>query len=164
MFDGPVQLAYAVDDVRTAAQRWIDDGVGPFFVLDHIGLRVARVRGEPGTFDHSSAYSWWGSVMVELICQHDRGSDPVVGPSGLHHVAFFVADFDNASRSLNGRGYPEALYAETSAGMPFAFHDATATLGHHVEIYERVERIAAFYDMVRAASLDWDRSDPLRTL
>lgn len=162
MFGEPVQLAYAVTDVRSAARRWVDDGIGPFFIVDHIGVRNVRVRGEPGVFDHSSAYAWWGSVMVELICQHDGGTHAIVGRAGLHHVAFFVDDFAAAAAALSSRGDEELLYAETAGGMPFAFHDARATLGHHVEIYERVERIAGFYGMVRDASLGWDGADAIR--
>ncbi len=92
----PVQLAYATDDVTAAARRWVERGVGPFFVLEHIALNDVEIDGEPAVFDHSSAYAWWGSVMVELIHQHEPGSDPVVGTSGIHHVASFVDDFEEA--------------------------------------------------------------------
>jgi Glyoxalase/Bleomycin resistance protein/Dioxygenase superfamily len=164
VFDGPVQLAYAVPDVRDAAAAWVERGVGPFFVLDHIDVHNVRVRGGPGSFDHSSAYGWWGPVMVELICQHDGGPDPVVPDSGLHHVAFFVDEFAEAASTLEADGRTEVLYAETGTGMPFAFHDATSTLGHFVEIYEPIERIRRFYDMVRTAGQDWHGSDPIRVL
>ncbi len=161
---GPVQIAYAVDDVVTAAQRWAARGVGPFFLLDHIDVASVRVRGEPGAFDHSSAFAQWGSLMVELICQHDGGPDPVVGASGLHHMAHFVDDFAAASSGLTASGAAETLYAETLAGMPFAFHDARAERGHLIEIYERTERLGRFYDMVRDASIGWHGADPIRWL
>lgn len=164
MLGGPVQVAYAVDDLRIAVDGWIADGVGPFFVREHIPVQRARVRGRPDDFDHSSAFAQWGAVMVELIQQHDGGADPVVGASGLHHVAFFVDDFGAASVELTGNGWPELLYAETANGMPFAFHDARADRGHHIEIYERVEPLARFYDMVRDSSVDWDGSDAIRVL
>jgi Glyoxalase/Bleomycin resistance protein/Dioxygenase superfamily len=164
MFGGPVQLAYAVDDVRDAAQRWVGDGVGPFFVREHIAVRHARLRGMPATFDHSSAYAQWGPVMVELIHQHDGGDDPIVGSSGLHHVAFFVDDVAIASAALVDAGIPEAMYAETSDGTQFAFHDARAERGHYVEIYERTERLGRFYEMVRDASTGWDGAAPIRGL
>lgn len=164
VFGAPVQLAYAVDDVRDTASRWTADGVGPFFVREHIAVRNARLRGEPGIFDHSSAYAQWGTVMLELIHQHDGGRDPIVGSSGLHHVAFFVDDLVAASRSLVEGGYPEALYAETSDGTAFAFHDARPTRGHLIEIYEPTARLRGFYAMVREASIDWDGAEPVRDL
>ena len=82
MLDGPVQIAYAVGDVDAAAAQWVAQGVGPFFVLDHVEVHNVRVHQQPGRFDHSSAFAQWGDVMVELICQHERRPDPIVaGPA-----------------------------------------------------------------------------------
>ncbi|MEP1124018.1 MAG: VOC family protein [Ilumatobacter sp.] len=169
----PVQLAYAVDDVRDAAAGWVPLGVGPFFVMEHIELGETRINGSPATFDHSSAYGWWGDLMFELICQHDtpatdrpsnRPSNRIVGSGGLHHVAHFVDDLDAVSSGLVVDGHAEVLRAETAGGMGFAFHDGGPTRGHLIEIYEPVARLRAFYDMVRDASVGWDGSDPVRTL
>lgn len=164
MLAGPVQIAYAVGDVVEAAQQWVARGVGPFFVLEHIEVLQVRIHGTPATFDHSSAYAQWGSVMVELICQHDGGSSPVVGPTGVHHMAHFVDDFAAASTALTASGAVEVLYAETASGMPFAFHDGRAEYGHLIEIYERTERLRRFYDMVRHASVGWAGDDAIRRL
>jgi hypothetical protein len=164
MLGPPVQIAYAVDDVRTAAYRWSTRGIGPFFVREHIEVLDVRVRGTVATFDHSSAYAWWGSVMVELICQHDGGTDRLVPTSGLHHVAHFVDDIAVTGAALAAGGAPEALYAQTSAGMPFAMHDARAEFGHYIEIYEPTPRLRAFYDMVRASAQGWSGDDPIRSL
>lgn len=159
-----MQIAYGVDDVRRAATTWVSRGVGPFFVLDHIEVHNVRVGGAPAVFDHSSAYGQWGSVMVELICEHDRPAEPFVHPHGIHHVAHMVADFGAAQAELIADGRPEALYAETSSGMPFAMHDARLELGHHIEVYETSERLRGFYDVVRAAADGWTGNDPIRTL
>lgn len=164
MLRDPVQIAYAVDDVFIAARHWVERGVGPFFVLEHIEVCNARLRGVADVFDHSSAYAQWGSVMVELICQHDGGSDPIVGATGIHHVAHFVGDFATTATGLVAHGHAEVLYAETSSGMPFAFHDGLDEFGHHIEIYERTDRLAAFYGMVRDASVGWNGTDPIRTI
>lgn len=153
-----MQVAYAVDDVRVAASRWIARGVGPFLVRDHIAVDHTRVGGQPTSFDHSSAFAWWGELMLELICQHDRPADPLVGTSGVHHVAFFVDDFAQATADLSAMGYPEVLYAEAGE-LPFAFHDARAELGHHVEIYEATDGLRSFYDLVRTAAAEWS-ADP----
>jgi hypothetical protein len=159
---GPVQLAYAVDDVVAAAHEWVARGAGPFFVREHIPVADARIRGEAGSFDHSSAYGQWGPVMIELICQHDGGADPVVGSGGLHHVAHFVDDVATASASLVAAGHPEVLFARAGGAVPFAFHDGGAVFGHLIEIYERTEHLAAFYAMVADASVGWDGADPIR--
>lgn len=164
----PVQVAYAVRDVRHAAHRWaLTHGAGPFFVADHIALSDVCYRGEPASFDHSSAYGQWGPIMVELVCDHTIGPSPVadvvgIGGTGLHHVAHFVDNLAEAQAQLISRGWPEALHAVTSSGMRFVFHDATAELGHMIELYEGVARVRAFYDQVAAAALDWDGSEPVR--
>lgn len=164
MLGGPAQIAYAVDDVFAAAARWATTGVGPFFVAEHIQLHDVRVHGAPATFDHSSAFAQWGSVMVELICQHDGGDIRIVPPSGLHHVAHFVDDFAEAGAWLTDRDFPQVLAAHTPTGMPFAFHDARTTHGHFIEIYERTERLARFYGMVRQAAEGWSGAEPIRRL
>lgn len=164
MFGAPVQVAYATDDVHAAALRWAARGIGPFFVIEHIALTDVEIDAKPSTFDHSSAYGQWGSIMVELVQQHDPGPDPVVSTSGIHHIASFVDDFDTASSELSADGFPRRLAATTSGGQAFAFHDARATMGHLLEIYERTDRLAAFYAMVRDASVDWTGDDPVRIL
>ena len=161
----PVQLAYAVDDVTEAARRWnASNGIGPFFVREHIAVTNVRVNGVASTFDHSSAYAQWGTLMIELICQHDDGADRIVGSNGIHHVAFFVDDFAPAAAELVASGLPETLYAETGTGMAFALHDARADQGHLVEIYERTASLSRFYDMVRDAAAGWNGIDPIRML
>jgi hypothetical protein len=160
----PVQVAYATDDVHAAARRWVQHGVGPFFVLEHIALADVEIDGTPATFDHSSAYAQWGPVMVELICEHDPGPDPVVGTSGIHHVASFVEDLDAAGDRLVADGFSRRLLAHTVGGQGFAFHDARPTLGHLLEIYERTSGLARFYSMVHDAAVEWDGSGPIRVL
>ena len=66
-----VQVAYAVEDVRAAARSFAERvGAGPFFVRHHDLPRHVEHRGEPGCFDHSSAYGQWGAVQVELVEVH----------------------------------------------------------------------------------------------
>jgi hypothetical protein len=166
----PVQIAYAVPDVHAAARQWSSErGAGPFFVLEHIAVVDVRHRGQPSTFDHSSAYGQWGPVMVELVQDHTVGPSPVAdvvghGGTGLHHTAHFVDDLESAQRELIGHGWAEALFARTSTGTGFAFHDALGELGHMIEIYEGTSRLRAFYAMVARAAEEWDGTDPVRRL
>lgn len=153
----PVQIAYAVPDAAEAAVRWErDHGAGPFVVVPHIELTDVMYRGSPGEFDHTSAYGQWGPIMVELVQDHGNGPSAVrdlYGPdeSGLHHVAFFVADLDLTLAHLTDAGYEIAMSARTAnGGMPFHFVDAVATHGHLFELYEPTERLRAFYADIAA--------------
>ncbi len=164
----PVQIAYVVNDVwADAATFSARFGAGPFFVAEHIPVTDVVHRGLPGTFDHSSAYGQWGSVMVELVVQHDDEPSAVrdlygPGQTGLHHLAYFVDDLDEAAGRLEGLGYPQAQIATARGGTRFAFHDAVATLGHFLELYEPNERLLGFYAMVAGAALGWDGREPVR--
>lgn len=166
----PVQVAYAVPDVFAAAARWaVDFGAGPFFVRSHIDVNEVVHRGRPATFDHSSAYGQWGSIMVELV--HDHGDGPSVvrdlyqpDQSGLHHLAFFVDDVASSVLALAERGHQLAMSARTPGGTAFHFVDAVATCGHFLELYQRSERLQGFYEMVAGASRGWNGADPVRSL
>lgn len=158
---GPVQLAYAVADVDAAAHHWSRHyGAGPFFVRHHIEVSDVVVDGAPGSFDHSSAYGQWGSMMVELVAVH---SPPSLAGAGLHHVAYMVYSFDEAVAELEADGKPQVLLAR-AGGTDFAFHDAANDLGHLIEIYQRSAGLTGFYQMVRDAADGWLGNDPVRTL
>ena len=157
---GPVQLAYAVADVEQAAVRWVSLGAGPFFVRHHIPVHNVVVEGSSGSFDHSSAYGQWGSVMVELVTVHHP---PHLAGWGLHHVAYLVDSFDQATNQLTRHGWPQSLVA-TAGTTRFAFHDAHPSLGHFIEIYERSGVVCDFYAMVAAAAKGWHGHDPIRLL
>ena len=116
-----VQIAYDVGDggdvAAAAARHAARFGSGPFFVNEHIALASVEHRGAPATFDHSSAYGQWGPVQVELV--HVHVAEPaaladVVLSSGVHHVAWFVADVEAERSRLEALGWPEVLNAETA--------------------------------------------------
>lgn len=168
---GPfVQVAYFVADAQAAARRWAREfGAGPFFLLEHIPLENVVRRGTPATLDHTSAYGQLGNMMIELIQQH--GEHPSVfrdmyapGEYGLHHMAYFAPDFDAELARLRGLGYATAMTASTGLGPRFAFADATAELGHMLEVYEESPGMRAFYAMVAGSTQGWDGDDPVRSL
>lgn len=136
-------------------------GIGPFFALDHIAVRDVVYRGEPAEFDHSSAFGQWGPIMVELLCDH---GGLFAGHRGVHHVAHLVPELDVARQWCTENGFAEAMSATTARGMPFVFHDATATLGHYIELYEPNPGVLGLYQLVADASRDWDGTDPIRSI
>jgi hypothetical protein len=158
----PVQIAYACTAVADAARAFsARTGAGPFFVIGHIPLASARVWGVDASFDHSSAYGQWGSLMVELVEEHTR---PLVEPGRVHHLAFMVESLTDAAAWCDRQGWPEALRAATEGGQQFAFHDARGELGHFVELYEPAGRLTSFYEMVASAAGGWTGDDPVRHL
>ncbi|MFO1239412.1 MAG: VOC family protein [Sphingomonadaceae bacterium] len=166
------QIAYFVADIRAAALAHHKTyGSGPFFILDHIPLVRSEHRGVSRPLDHSSAYGQWGQVMIEFVQQNN--ADPSAyhdlypqgsGRFGLHHLAIFVDNLEQAIADYDKAGIPLAQYAETTTGTGFAFVDATATLGHMIELYEPSDGLVGFYAHVAGAAAGWDGQDPLRTL
>lgn len=166
------QLAYKVNDLEVAAAAHHRAfGSGPFFVLRHVALASSQHRGVERAFDHSSAYGQWGSVMVELVVQHNP--DPSAlhdmfphgsGAEGLHHAALFVDDLDAEIARFAAGGAPLAQLSVTQTGTAFAFVDTRASLGHMLELYEPTAQLAGFYDFVADAAKGWDGRDLLREL
>ncbi len=170
---GPVvQIAYVADDARRAAADMASaHGAGPFVVIDRIELEWGEVDGRPLDFVHTSAYGWWGDVMMEVV-QPDTPAPspfhPPYGPArgGIHHMAVMVDDLADTYRWCDEHDLPIAARALTASpsgdGTEFAFVDTRATLGHLTEIYQRTDRLLGFYERVRSLSLDWDGTDPVR--
>tara|TARA_A100001037_G_scaffold85819_1_gene77913 strand:- start:4265 stop:4804 length:540 start_codon:yes stop_codon:yes gene_type:complete len=167
-----VQVAYHVPDIRRAATDMAAKfGAGPFFVNENITLTWGEHRGEPTDFVHSSAYGQWGEVMLELFQQENDAKSPyrdMFGPDeeGLHHTAIMVQDMDEAIAYFEANGMPLATSCGLRPGtnVDFAFIDARDTLGHMIEIYPKSNGLLGFYQMVRDASVNWDGSDPVRSL
>ena len=166
------QLAYKVNDLEAAAlAHHRAFGSGPFFVLRHVALQSSQHRGVERPFDHSSAYGQWGSVMVELVVQHNP--DPSAlhdmfphqsGGEGLHHAALFVDDLEAEIARFAADGAPLAQLSVTQTGTAFAFVDARSRLGHMLELYEPTAQLTGFYDFVAGAAKGWDGRDLIREL
>jgi len=169
LFDPVVQIAYYVSDPVAAAKQWAaEQGAGPFFLRRHIAVTDVTYRGTPSSFDHSSAYGWWGDVMVELFTQHDDAPTAVreryaAGETGLHHMACFVDEIHSALQRCENAGLVVAQTAYAGQTL-FAFVDDVARHGHYWELYEGSERLRGFYAMVREASIGWDGAEPVREL
>jgi hypothetical protein len=166
------QLAYKVNDLEAAAaahhRRF---GSGPFFVLRHVALASSVHRGTARPFDHSSAYGQWGSVMVELVVQHNPDDSALhemfpwgSGREGLHHAALFVDDLHAAIARFEAEDAPLAQLSVTVGGTAFAFVDTRESLGHMLELYEPTPQLTGFYDFVAAAADGWDGTDLIREL
>lgn len=164
-----VQIAYIVEDVRTAARDFAArTGAGPFFVRRNPVTSALGTDGATGSFDHSSAYGQWGHLQVELVEVHSAEppdfAETVLAGNQIHHVAIMVSSFDDQQREFADGGWPALLTATTPNGNNFAFHDARAQLGHLVEIYEPRPTILALYRKVADAAVDWDGRDPVRDM
>ncbi len=168
---GPiVQIAYHAPDIARAA-NWFADTLkaGPFYFFEHIGLRQCAYRGSAASFDHSSAYGQYRDVMIELIHQHGDAPSAIrdmydARSEGLHHLAIFVDNIDDALERASADEMPSALDAITTDNVRFVMVDARKRHGCMLEFYERTEALTRFYAFIKRKSVDWNGEDNLRRL
>ena len=111
----------------------------------------------------------WGEVQVELIVQHDDSPSiysefTAAHGYGLQHVGVLTEDLDAQLDRLKPLGVTPTQWGATAAGMRFAYLNSDAHAGGMIELMERGPTLDAFFSKVRAASIGWDGSRPLRKL
>ena len=167
----PHHCAYVVDDIEATVSRLVDQlGAGPFFLIENVPLENVLSRGEPAEFVHNSAFGYCGGGAIELLEVLSVAPERVQkGFSGsrprVHHVAYVVPPTEVADvrSSLDDRGLTEYLSSQLGA-VETTLHDASAALGHDIEIHVENEGLRNFFEIVRAGADGWDGSEPLRTL
>jgi hypothetical protein len=167
----PHHTAYVVDDIAATVRRLADGlGAGPFLLIEDVRLEDVRSGGEPAEFSHSSAFGACGDGVVEII--QPAGLAPERVERGfsapwprVQHVAYVVPPAQVAALrgSLDERGLP-AYLSTWLGGAETTLHDATAVLGHDLEIHADNEGLRGFFALVSGAAVGWDGSDPLRPL
>ena len=167
----PHHHAYLVDDIEATVSRLVDQlGAGPFFLIENVPLENVLSRGEPAEFVHNSAFGYCGGGAIELMevlsLAPERVQKGFSGPRPrVHHVAYVVPSTEVADlrRSLDDRGLTEYLSSQLGE-VETTLHDASAALGHDIEVHVESEGLRDFFEMVRAGADGWDGSEPLRPL
>jgi catechol 2,3-dioxygenase-like lactoylglutathione lyase family enzyme len=165
----PHHYAYVVDDIAATVNRLVDQlGAGPFFLVESVPLENVLSRGEPAEFVHNSAFGYCGGGAIELMeavsLAPERVEKGFSGPRpGIHHVAYAVPPTEVAGlrSSLDQRGMSQYLSAQLGE-VDMTFHDASAALGHDIEIHVDCEGLRDFFEMVSGGAEGWDGSEPLR--
>jgi methylmalonyl-CoA/ethylmalonyl-CoA epimerase len=165
----PHHLAYVVEDIDATVNRLVDQlGAGPFFLVENVPLENVLSRGEPAELIHNSAFGVCGEGVIELMeiisVAPERVERRFSGPRPrVHHVAYVVPPPEVAEvrRSLDERGLPQYLSAQLGE-TENTFHDASASLGHDIEIHVDCRALRDFFGMVSGGAEGWDGSEPLR--
>lgn len=168
---GPHHCGYVVESIEATVERLVAElGAGPFFLVEDVPLENPLSRGEPAELAHNSAFGFGAGAPIELM-EIARAAPARVeaGWSGprprIQHVAYVLPrpSAEDLRRSLDQRGLPEYLSAQLGGGaVDMTFHDASATLGHDLEIHVDSPGLQEFFAMVSGAAEGWDGSDPLR--
>jgi catechol 2,3-dioxygenase-like lactoylglutathione lyase family enzyme len=162
-------VGYVVDDLRTGIERFVNAfGAGPFFVMEHIVFDEVSYLGEPARYDHSSGFGQWGPILVELTQVHNAQPaglrEQLVSPGGgVGHVAWLVDSLEAETARLQALGVLP-FHAGRTGPASAVWFDGGTLLGHPIEVLKRSDEIIGFYELVRAAALEWDGADPFRPM
>jgi len=167
----PHHCAYLVEDIEATVSRLVDQlGAGPFFLIENVPLEHVRSRGEPAEFVHNSAFGYCGGGAIELMqvvsLAPARVQKGFSGPRPrVHHVGYVLppAAVAESRSALDDRGLTEYLSSQFG-DVETTLHDASAVLGHDIEIHIENDGLRDFFAMVRAGADGWDGSQPLRPL
>lgn len=165
---GPVmQIAFVPDDFDAAICHWTKVmGVGPFYLLESIQLEDMRYNGEPSDLIFTIALAYWGDLQVELIRKENDAPSIYDGweGRGLHHSCVLTDDIAAARKTVEEAGATILVEAKVGADGGVLYVDSGGGPGTIVEILQPASGSEALFAMIKAASVNWDGSDPVRTL
>jgi hypothetical protein len=164
------QNAYVVADLDAAVAAWLPYGVGPWFVMPEMEQTGSFLGDEPIAPVVTLAFANSGPLQIELIVQHDGGPSafsrrPPHDPSGYHHLAFWVADFDAAEQELVARGAERVSHGDGGGAARWGYYDAGGRHAPLLELMELNDTTTWMTTKVRDAHETWDGvTDPVRRL
>jgi len=168
----PIQNAWVVDDIDTAAMHWVENmGVGPFFIAEYNStiLTDTFYRGKPTEITMITALAYAGDCQIELVQPLGKQSniyrDTVsAGSTGFHHICCWSDDLKADIQHYRDAGYEVASQGSVINGPSFAYIDTHKDFGCMLELMEVNAGLQAMFQMFADAAKDWDGTEPLRRL
>jgi hypothetical protein len=171
LFGAISQNGYVVRDIHAAMDHWVNVmGVGPWFYFDRVPIDWFRHRGRDSNLEMSVALANSGALQIELIQQANDAPSMyteflAAGREGLQHVAYWTTDYQPLYDRALSLGY--TIGQEGQIGGPqgrFVYFDTEAHQGTVIELSDISGPKGAFFEFVKAASVGWDGSEPIRRL
>ena len=119
--------------------------------------------------DISLAIGQAGPIHIELVQVHNDTPTvytdmyPKGSGGGLHHVAMLARDFPNALKAYRDAGF-EVGMSGVFGTTHFAYIDTRSSVGYFTEFAADTEEMRALYKRVADAAVDWNGSEPIRSL
>jgi len=164
-----LQIGYVTDDIDAAAS-YLESTFGTIKCVKHFASSLGRGNpgAAPGSFvvvDGVTAEEWLidvalvnaGGTNLEIIRPVAGAVDLYRGavrpgvPATVHHLGFRIDDFDAASEVVAASGMTWKQFGR-SGDVRFGYLDATATLGHFIEVMELGPDGAGMFARLEAAS------------
>ena len=161
-----MQIAFVPEDFDAALTHWTTVmGVGPFFLLGPMQLDEMRYRGEPSDCRFTIALAYWGNIQIELIRQDNDVPSiyrDMPNHGALHHVCLLTDDLVKARATALAAGAEMLVEARVGTDGGVFYADTQGYPGGLIEVLQPATGGIAFFDMIKAASQDWDGTDPVR--
>ena len=168
--DGIIQMAYIVEDIHDAMEKWRSRlNVGPWFLLDHFTGEEGIYRSAPAIADVSIAMGFAGHMQVELIQPND--DHPSVYKEtiekqgfGFHHFGKASSDYAKDLKTYTALGYELAFQAKVPSGGLVGYLDTKGELPGFLELIEDTPGLDEMFTSFYQASLLWDGQAPVRSM
>jgi Glyoxalase/Bleomycin resistance protein/Dioxygenase superfamily len=152
-------IAYWTDDLDAAMLQATELlGVGPFKVIEHVGLGDFRFRGEPAVLDHSAAFAQWGQVILELNVAHDVQPAELrtalgIAPGAVSHTSWYTDDLAAEGEHLAASGC--ALLTTSVGGAVANWFTGGPLFAHPIEIHQPTPPVLGMWAAVRHESAEY---------
>jgi Glyoxalase/Bleomycin resistance protein/Dioxygenase superfamily len=152
-------IGYWTDDLDAAMKQATDLlGVGPFTVIEHVGLGDFRFQGKPALLDHSAAFAQWGPVVLELNVVHDVRPAELrtalgIAPGAVSHTSWYTDDLVAEGEHLEASSC--ALLTTSVGGAVANWFGGGSLFAHPIEIHRPTAPVLGMWSAVREASKEY---------
>jgi catechol 2,3-dioxygenase-like lactoylglutathione lyase family enzyme len=165
-----IQVAFVLDDFEPALRYWTETlKVGPFVVIENaLDGRTVTFRGERTDMNMALAFAYVGDVQIEFVQPTNDAPSPfreflTCGRKGLHHIAYWPADFEGACVYLERNGFDEICsIARSDGGRDVVYYEPPDFFGTIVELVPWTPFRGEYFGRIQQLSVDWDGSRPVR--
>jgi hypothetical protein len=164
------QNGYVVRDIEAAMKHWIEVlGIGPWFYMETIPVEDFLYKGESSPLDFSVALANSGDLQIELIQQNNDAPSLYkdfleAGNEGLQHIAYWTETMDADLARLLAAGYQVGQSGHVGKDGRFVYFLTESHPGTVVELSEISGAKGEFFKQIKAASVAWNGSNPIRKI
>jgi hypothetical protein len=168
-FGPPTQQGVVVHSLEAALEYWTGVvGAGPFFVIDDVQHTAFQVGDTPTPPPQMRiALGNWGDLQIELI--EPQGDSPATWHrflrecgGGAHHTSVWTADYDATIEAALQRGLSVEVAGQLANRVRYCYFRSPERCDPLVEVSELLPEVAAGYEFIRSAAIDWDGANPVR--
>ena len=171
IFGPAIHQAYVYPDFDAALARFAAGGIGPFYIL-HSDEGLSLYRGEMHALSMSAAFVYSGEACFEIIAPRGPQQSAYAefldrNPhGGLHHIAYYSADFTATLAQAEAQGMPLRVvqeFADPRTGVPFEIYCEPVGIDNPVLFqFIRPGLFDHWFTAMRDAAAVWDGQDPMR--